>query len=635
MLRPAFSFVFSLLLLSSSLARTHGQESVQAEIPETVRQLDQKAAQQVEQEQKLQNDIRTVRTKLTDVDREWKSLLGQVSKIEAEQKQLNEKLKKQLEEANQAFKKYEAAMQAAEKARKAAEEAAKLAAEKKKEAEAAFAASEKAAVVPIETKQALVKTEEQIPPLKESAQAQKKVHDQLASQIVDLNHNLSSLVQSRREIEKQIEEELKAAGQWVSFTDEIAPIFHQRCLPCHNEQTAQGQYNMASYSDVMSAGESGLAITPGDGEFSTLAVMVEDGSMPKEADPLTKEQVEKIKHWIDLGARLDVAANAGTPLIRLMPRVQQPEPPNKYATSIPVTALAFHPQQDLLASSGYREVLLWSLEGKLVKRLTNLAERIHDLAFHPSGNSLAVATGTPGQLGEVKVFDVQTGEIKHDLYIAGDSMFSVSWSPDGKKLAAGGAGGVIAIFEFSDSGSVKETIMQDHSDWVNQIRWSPDGSQLLSASRDKTAKVFDMTNQQLNYTFNKHGQNVIAAAWLNENNQVVTSGGDQRLRIWDAEKRKDIRTIGKLPAAVQALQLLSNNHLLGITSSGHLWGYNPENEKRLLEKRITDSPCSSLAVANDESLIAIGDQSGKIYLLELQEGVPRDDAIRIEWLVMP
>ncbi len=179
--------------------------------------------------------------------------------------------------------------------------------------------------------------------------------------------------------------------------------------------------------------------------------LIEDGSMPVDADPLSPDQIATIRKWINLGARLDSAASAETRLVRLMPRLPQPAPPEHYAAAMPVTALAVAPDSRLLVSSGYHELLVWSLpDAKLIRRIPDVAERVYGLDFHPDGNRIAVASGTPGQVGEVKVFDVESGAPMNDFLISEDTMFDVEFSPDGNRLAACSADGTIGIFALDD-----------------------------------------------------------------------------------------------------------------------------------------------------------------------------------------
>ena len=46
--------------------------------------------------------------------------------------------------------------------------------------------------------------------------------------------------------------------------------------------------------------------------------------------------------------------------------------------------------------------------------------------------------------------------------------------------------------------------IEDHADWIFGVAWSPDGKRLASASRDKTAKVFDIEKKESLVTFPGH-----------------------------------------------------------------------------------------------------------------------------------
>ena len=242
---------------------------------------------------------------------------------------------------------------------------------------------------------------------------------------------------------------------------------------------------------------------------------------------LTIQENALIRKWINVGAPLDAGVVATADLFQVMPESPQPLPPETYRVAIPVTATAFTQDGTILASSGYHEILLWKTDdGSLIRRITNVAERVYDLEFNHDGSQLAVAAGTPGQLGEVKLFSVADGKHQKTLVRTKDAVFAVSYSPDGKSVAAAGADrSVYAV----DIATGKTTLkIEDHADWVMDVNWSPDGKQLVTASRDKTAKVFEVASGRSVTTFNGHGNAVYSVAFLSDGKSVVSAGSDKQ-----------------------------------------------------------------------------------------------------------
>ena len=343
-------------------------------------------------------------------------------------------------------------------------------------------------------------------------------------------------------VAKQIDVEgtLVQAGKLVSFAKSVAPIFSQRCLACHNARTAKGRLNMETFANLMKGGESGpsvLAAKPGE---SLLQTMIEDHSMPKDADPLTAEQIAVIKKWIETGTRLDAGVAGTAQLITIIPKLTQPAPPESYRVPVPVMAVAFSPDGNLLATSGYREVILWNpADGQIVRRITNIAERPHDIEFTGDGTKLAVAAGTPGQMGEVKLFNVADGVLIADLFTTDDEVFAVAFSPDGTRLAAACADRSVRLFDVASRQQQK--LIEDHADWVMDVAWSPDGKKIATASRDKTSKVFDSTTGESQATFNGHGQPVFGVGFLPDGASVATSARDNKIRVWAVADAKQAR----------------------------------------------------------------------------------------------
>lgn len=485
-----------------------------------------------------------------------KSLSDEIAKLKTAMTMATTTLKaseEKIKPAQEAAQKADAAKQAAEKvftdaktaaatAAKAAEDAAK----KAKEEEAKTQAAQKAAADAVAAVTALQQAVEGAKKtIASSMEGLKKIEAGVAVLQPEIQKTSDALAAVNTEwVTKQraVEGALISLGRMVSFSHSVAPIFTKRCLACHNARTAKGRYNMENFAAILKGGESGEAVKPGD-VGSTLLAMLKDGSMPKDADPLTKEQIAIVEKWIQTGATLNAGIEPTSPLIRIIPKETQPPAPEKYPVPVPVTAVAFNPDGSLLATSGYHEVVLWNpADGAVVRRIGNVAERVHDLEFSADGKTLFVASGTPAQIGEVKVFNVENGQLLGDWVSTDDAVFAVALSPDGTKLACGGADRAIRVYEVPTG---KELLaIEDHADWVMDVAWSPDGTKLASASRDKTSKVFDLKTGDSLVTFNTHAQPVFGVGFSPDGTQVISSGADRQIRVWKVADAAQVRAIG-------------------------------------------------------------------------------------------
>lgn len=88
------------------------------------------------------------------------------------------------------------------------------------------------------------------------------------------------------------------------FREQVAPILERHCVRCHNEVDHKGGLSLATAAGGRKGGDSGAAIVsarPGD---SLLLTYIEGDmpEMPKNASPLSKEDVATIRTWIQAGA---------------------------------------------------------------------------------------------------------------------------------------------------------------------------------------------------------------------------------------------------------------------------------------------------------------------------------------------
>lgn len=484
-------------------------------------------------------------------------LQGNLTKLKAEIRNAEKaiadaeaKLKPEQEKVTKGDAAQKAADAVAKTARAAAEDLKKKAAEaevkaKAEEAKAATAAKAlvdaQAAAKAVETTIATTKKA-----LTDSQEGLKQADGQFAAfkpQLDKTSTEFAAISKEHVDKRRAAEKHLVGIGKLVSFAETVAPIFSKRCLACHNARTAKGRYNMETFAAILKGGESGDALEVGDADSSTLFALIEDGSMPKDADPLTPEQIAAVKNWINTGAVLDAGLSPSAPLIQIMPKETQPNPPETYPVPVPVTSVAFSPDGATLATSGYHEVVLWKVEdGSLLRRITNIAERVYDIEFTTDGQKIVVASGTPAQIGEAKIFQVADGKLLGDLVRTDDSVFAVSLSPDEKRLATAGADRAIRVFDFATQ--EQQLLIEDHADWVMDVAWSADGTRLASASRDKTSKVFDAATGDSLVTFNGHGEPVYGVGFQADGKVVVSSGSDKQIRTWNVADAKQVRAIG-------------------------------------------------------------------------------------------
>ena len=85
-------------------------------------------------------------------------------------------------------------------------------------------------------------------------------------------------------------------------------------------------------------------------------------------------------------------------------------------------------------------------------------------------------------------------------------MWSVAWSPDGKRIAAGSNNNTIQVWNASD-GSY-QFILGGHTDFVYGVAWSPNGKYIASASGDKTVRIWDASNGHLLCSYTGHTDSV-------------------------------------------------------------------------------------------------------------------------------
>jgi WD40 repeat protein/mono/diheme cytochrome c family protein len=408
----------------------------------------------------------------------------------------------------------------------------------------------------------------------------------------------------------------------VSYYRDVRPIFNSNCNACHKPEKMKGELDMTSVAAMLKGGKHGHTVEPGTPGKSKLVEMISgpDPDMPKDGDALARVQIATISKWIRQGARDDTPA-PGTA------RVDTPI----YTVPPVITALAYSPNGSVLAVTGYHEILLHQSDGsKLQARLLGESPRLESLAFSSDGKMLAACGGSAAQFGQVQVWDLASGKAAKTFNVGTDELYGVSFAPDGKSVAFGGADKIVHRI---DLGTGKELLdFKAHADWVLATQFTHDGKQLVSAGRDRAMKLIDLENSRFVDDINNPLEACLCLAIHPKEEQIVYGGdlGFARLyKISDNQKRTAgrndtnlLRAFDRQPGPVTAVAFSPDGSHVAIGSLGvvNLYPVAPTDKSVLSLSSGIAGPVYSIAYRPDTSQIAVAGYDGQVRLFDPKTG---------------
>ena len=170
-----------------------------------------------------------------------------------------------------------------------------------------------------------------------------------------------------------------------------------------------------------------------------------------------------------------------------------------------------------------------------------LVDRVTALDFSPDGKTLATGGGEPSRSGEIKLWDVATGNLTLALKEPhSDTVFALDFSPDGKQIASCGADRFVKLFTVADGKFVRS--FEGHTHHVLGVSWRADGRLMASSGADNVIKVWDTrTGDQARTVQNQFTKEVTNLSFVGETDNVIASSGDAKVKLINAANGGNVR----------------------------------------------------------------------------------------------
>ena len=163
--------------------------------------------------------------------------------------------------------------------------------------------------------------------------------------------------------------------------------------------------------------------------------------------------------------------------------------------------------------------------------------------------------------------------------------------------------------------------LQGHDDGVVAVAFSPDGARLLTASRDRSARLWDVASGSELRRFEGHWGGVHHVAFAPDGKRIVTAGEDGKVLVWDAGNGDLLAILrGHGTGGAFRAAILPDGSVLsvGYDAMVRRWDVETEAERGALHGH--RGGIYAMDVSRDGTRAVTGSADGGIVLWDLTEG---------------
>jgi len=256
-----------------------------------------------------------------------------------------------------------------------------------------------------------------------------------------------------------------------------------------------------------------------------------------------------------------------------------------------------------------------------IQVLTDHCEEVWYCRFSPDG--LKLASGGKDKYVNIFDFDPESMTLKfaRSLDRYNHSVAFFAWSPDSTKLAVCGPEDCDEVCVWNvETGALECKIAHSAEDSLTTVAWSPDGRRI--ACGGERGQFYQCDAKNGNVMENKEGVRVQAMAYRKDNKTVLAADKHNRLRSYNLEDESSDKTILSERYGIMNFTIDDSDRfaLLTLREQGlHLWSI----EDRCLVRQYTGITAnhynihSCFSGGSENTFLAAGSEDAKVYLYHI------------------
>lgn len=255
--------------------------------------------------------------------------------------------------------------------------------------------------------------------------------------------------------------------------------------------------------------------------------------------------------------------------------------------------------------------------GKVIKNFEDDDAFEYVIALDKGGHALAMAG-----MFKVVIWNTDRGVPLQELSASSAAPFvSVTFSDDGKLLAAGESDGTVLIWDRASTAPPHK--LQEHHESAAALAFSHDNRILAIGSWDKTISLWNVKTEAVTATLKGHTNWVQALAFDTTSKRLVSGGSDGLINLWNVSDGKCLVSAanligGSIPLLVHSVGISGDNKDLFSVSIGSLSVWNAGTGEKVRSFDHLSAQVKLLAPRIDGRHIAVIGTDGSIALLDLQ-----------------